>query len=134
MAGCITQNWTVRGISDALENKHIDNKRIVVPMFQRGERWNKKQQQTFIDSLIKGYPVGTLLFYEKYENEQWNYITNYWSEGGTGKIHAAAKPNRYLIPLSGRSWTVALLNLVLPILWRNVRNALLKTLDRTWLS
>ncbi len=43
-------------------------------MFQRGQRWKKDQQQTFIDSLIKGYPVGTLLFYEKYENGQWNYI------------------------------------------------------------
>ncbi|WP_366072795.1 DUF262 domain-containing protein, partial [uncultured Anaerovibrio sp.] len=37
-------------------------------------RWKKTQQQKFIDSLIKGYPVGTLLFYEKYENNQWNYI------------------------------------------------------------
>jgi hypothetical protein len=74
MAGCKTENWTVKEVSDALQNNHRDNKRIVVPMFQRGQRWNKKQQQTFIDSLIKGYPVGTLLFYEKYENGQWNYI------------------------------------------------------------
>ena len=74
MAGCKTENWTVKEISDALLNNHKDNKRIVVPMFQRGERWKKDQQQTFIDSLIKGYPVGTLLFYEKYEASQWNYI------------------------------------------------------------
>jgi uncharacterized protein with ParB-like and HNH nuclease domain len=65
MAGCKTENWTVRETSDALQNNHRDNKRIVVPMFQRGQRWNKSQQQTFIDSLIKGYPVGTLLFYER---------------------------------------------------------------------
>ena len=38
----------------------------------------------------------------------YDIITNYWSEGGTGKIHAAAKPNRYMIKLSGRSWAVAL--------------------------
>ncbi len=74
MAGCKTENWTVKELSDALQNNHKDNKRIVVPMFQRGQRWKKNQQQTFIDSLIKGYPVGTLLFYEKYENGQWNYI------------------------------------------------------------
>ena len=74
MSGCKTENWTVKEVSDALQNNHRDNKRIVVPMFQRGQRWNKKQQQTFIDSLIKEYPVGTLLFYEKYENGQWNYI------------------------------------------------------------
>ena len=74
MAGCKTENWTVKELSDALQNNHKDNKRIVVPMFQRGQRWKKEQQQTFIDSLIKGYPVGTLLFYEKYENDQWVYI------------------------------------------------------------
>ena len=74
MAGCKTENWTVKDLSDALQNNHKDGKRIVVPMFQRGQRWKKNQQQTFIDSLIKGYPVGTLLFYEKYEDNQWNYI------------------------------------------------------------
>lgn len=47
---------------------HKDNKRIVVPMFQRGKRWKKAQEQKFIDSLIKGYPVGTMLFYETYED------------------------------------------------------------------
>lgn len=62
MAGCSTENWTVKEISDALEKNQIGNKRIVVPMFQRGERWKKNQQKMFIDSLIKGYPVGTLLF------------------------------------------------------------------------
>lgn len=74
MAGCKTENWTVMELSDALQNNHKDNKHIVVPMFQRGKRWKKGQQQTFIDSLIKGYPVGSLLFYEKYENSQWIYI------------------------------------------------------------
>lgn len=74
MPGCKTENWTVKELSDALQHNHKDNKHIVVPMFQRGQRWKKDQQQAFIDSLVKGYPVGTLLFYEKYENEQWNYI------------------------------------------------------------
>ena len=74
MGSCKTENWTVRDLSDALQNNHKDNKRIVVPMFQRGQRWNMEQEKTFIDSLIKGYPVGSMLFYEKYENDQWNYI------------------------------------------------------------
>ena len=38
----------------------------------------------------------------------YDIITNYWSEGGTGKIHAAAKPNRYMIEISSRAWMVAL--------------------------
>lgn len=38
----------------------------------------------------------------------YDIITNYWSEGGTGKIHAAAKPNRYMNEISSRAWMVAL--------------------------
>jgi hypothetical protein len=74
MAGSKTETWTVKELSDALQNKTKDGKRIVVPMFQRGERWKPEQQKTFIDSLINGYPVGSMLFYEKYEDKQWIYI------------------------------------------------------------
>ena len=38
----------------------------------------------------------------------YDIITNYWSEGGTGKIHSAAKPNRYMIEIPSRAWMVAL--------------------------
>ena len=74
MAGCTCENWTLQDLSSALQNKHKDNKQIVVPMFQRGKRWNKIQENKFIDSLIKGYPVGTMLFYETFEDEKRTYI------------------------------------------------------------
>ena len=74
MAGCTCENWTLQDLSSALQDMHKDNKRIVVPMFQRGKRWSKKQEQVFIDSLIKGYPVGTMLFYETYEDNKRTYI------------------------------------------------------------
>lgn len=64
MAGCTCENWSLQDLSSALQDMHKDNKRIVVPMFQRGKRWKITQEQKFIDSLIKGYPVGTMLFYE----------------------------------------------------------------------
>ena len=57
-----------------LQDMHKDNKKIVAPMFQRGKSWNKKQEKTFIDSLIKGYPVGTMLFYETFEVNKRTYI------------------------------------------------------------
>ena len=38
----------------------------------------------------------------------YDIITNYWSEGGTGKIHSAAKPNRYANEISPRAWRIAL--------------------------
>jgi len=74
MAGCTCENWTLQDLSSALQNMHKDNKRIVVPMFQRGKRWKKSQEQKFIDSLIKGYPVGTMLFYETFEDNKRTYI------------------------------------------------------------
>lgn len=74
MAGCTCENWSLQDLSSALQDMHKDNKRIVVPMFQRGKRWKKAQEQKFIDSLIKGYPVGTMLFYETYEDNKRTYI------------------------------------------------------------
>lgn len=65
MASCTTENWTLADLASALQSMHKDKKKIAVPMFQRGKRWNKSQQNTFIDSLIKGFPVGTMLFYEE---------------------------------------------------------------------
>ncbi len=74
MTSCTTENWTLESLSAALQDMHKDNKRIAVPMFQRGKRWNSQQQRTFIDSLIKGFPVGTMLFYETFEEGKQTYI------------------------------------------------------------
>ena len=74
MAGCNNERWTLEELSSALQNSHKDNKRIVVPMFQRGLRWNEDQKKTFIDSLEKGYPVGTMLFYEQVDTTGKTYI------------------------------------------------------------
>ncbi|MBF1153224.1 MAG: DUF262 domain-containing protein [[Eubacterium] sulci] len=74
MSGCTCENWSLQDLSSALQDMHKDNKKIVVPMFQRGKRWNKNQENVFIDSLIKGYPVGTMLFYETVEGNKITYI------------------------------------------------------------
>ena len=71
---CNVQDWSLRDLSDALNNKHIDKKKIAVPMFQRGTRWKREQEEKFIDSLRCGFPVGTLLFYETIENNQSTYL------------------------------------------------------------
>lgn len=59
------EKWTMREIADTL-NPDIPNnggKKIVIPRFQRGKKWTEKQKSEFIESLKKGFPVGTLLFY-----------------------------------------------------------------------
>lgn len=61
MASCTTENWTLENLASALQDIHKGNKKIAVPMFQRGKCWNRNQQRTFIDSLIKGFPVLLLM-------------------------------------------------------------------------
>jgi len=58
------ERWTMGAIKQALSDKEYQGKKIVIPRFQRGQRWNENQETTFIDSLRKGYPVGTLMFYK----------------------------------------------------------------------
>lgn len=74
MSGCKCEQWTLSELSTALESKTAGNKKIVIPMFQRGKRWNAEQEKTFIDSVKEGYPVGTMLFFEKVENNQQVYV------------------------------------------------------------
>lgn len=64
-----TEIWTLQEISDALQNLEHGEKRIVIPRFQRGQRWDSKQEDGFIDSVRRGYPVGTLLFYKTIEQQ-----------------------------------------------------------------
>ena len=56
-------------------------------------QWNDKKEMI----------AKNLMMYYVYD-----IITNYWSEGGTNKIHSAAKLNRYATLISGREWIVAL--------------------------
>lgn len=62
-----TEIWTLQEINDALQNLEHGDKKIVIPRFQRGQRWSTTQEEVFIDSVRKGYPVGTLLFYKTIE-------------------------------------------------------------------
>ncbi len=48
---------------DALFNQ-IDTGRIKIPQFQRDFVWKKEQTASLIDSLIKGYPIGTFIFWK----------------------------------------------------------------------
>ena len=68
------EKWTVEELASALRDMHKDNKVIAVPMFQRGKRWNQDQQKGLIDSLKKGFPVGTMLFYKKIVDGKETYV------------------------------------------------------------
>jgi uncharacterized protein with ParB-like and HNH nuclease domain len=42
----------------------IDAGRTKLPMFQRDFVWDKVQTAKLLDSIIKGYPVGTFIFWK----------------------------------------------------------------------
>ncbi|MEW5888307.1 MAG: DUF262 domain-containing protein [Pseudomonadota bacterium] len=42
----------------------VQRGRVRIPSFQRGLKWTREDAKKLIDSLYRGYPVGTLLFWE----------------------------------------------------------------------
>ena len=70
MSGCELDSWKLSDLSMAIKNNHKDNKTIIVPMFQRRECWKPEKELEFIDSLKKGFPVGTMLFYKTIDHER----------------------------------------------------------------
>ena len=42
----------------------IDTGRIKVPMFQRDFVWTNEQTAKLIDSIIKGFPIGSFIFWQ----------------------------------------------------------------------
>lgn len=58
------ESWTIRDVANAfkLSDGDSQNRRVVIPIFQRGLRWGDARRKEFIDSLNRGYPFGSLLF------------------------------------------------------------------------
>ncbi len=60
------ETWTIRRVADAFNfravAKHETDLKVVIPIFQRGLRWDTVRRKSFIDSLERGYPFGSLLF------------------------------------------------------------------------
>jgi len=59
----------------------IANKDLVLPEFQREFTWNKSQSRDLIDSLLKGYPTGSLLFWKTKEKISLKNMPDYEPEG-----------------------------------------------------
>ena len=58
------QEYTVDKI-----NELIISKKIKVPKYQRGNVWKSKQKEKLIDSMINGFPFGSILLYKNKEND-----------------------------------------------------------------
>ncbi len=57
----------LKHIKDATKTGGNGNYEIRIPRFQRGQVWNKEMKETLIRSIKEGYPIGSLLAFESYE-------------------------------------------------------------------
>lgn len=71
------ERWDVGEVLDSISLGKMKNAIIKLPTFQRNLVWTKNQKDLFIDSLKKGYPIGSLLLFEKtssQSDEQKKYL------------------------------------------------------------
>lgn len=95
MAKCTPELWTLKEIYESLSKGFNGEKKIVIPMFQRGKRWSSKQQESFIESLKKSYPIGTLLFYKTTKNDQQIYTLIDGLQRGTAIKKYLSNPTHF---------------------------------------
>jgi hypothetical protein len=62
--------WHVSRLESALGDGDGRNEHIDLPRFQRSVVWSEKKQKALIQSLLEGYPVGSLLLFERPEATQ----------------------------------------------------------------
>ena len=92
---CTHEPWTLKQIYESLSKGYDGKKKIVIPMFQRGKRWNKEKEETFIDSLKNNYPIGTLLFYKTFNGQQEIYTLIDGLQRGTTIRKYLSNPTAY---------------------------------------
>lgn len=64
----------------------IDENQLFVPAFQREYVWKRENAKNLIDSLIKGYPTGTMLIWETNNPPELKGSWKYDSRQGAVKI------------------------------------------------
>lgn len=70
------EQWTIKDVAKAFISKNGDesNRKVVIPIFQRGLRWENSRRAAFIDSLNQGYPFGSLLFAKQNEPNTYSVV------------------------------------------------------------
>ncbi len=63
--GSVASVWTVKSLRERVDSRDENGVRIRVPHFQRSVVWDAQQKEKLISSLLRGYPVGSLLLYEQ---------------------------------------------------------------------
>src|SRR5437016_2669493 len=64
----------------------IDSGQIKLPRFQREFVWDKEQSAKLLDSILKGFPIGTFIFWKTREE-----LRSYWAGGSAGRWKNAVR-------------------------------------------
>ena len=67
--------WTVEELIDAISPNPHGNKKLTIPEFQRRLTWPEKDQVELIDSIMQGFPFGSLLVYK--DNDTASVVDSY---------------------------------------------------------
>ncbi len=57
--------WPIGKLVQAVQEHAATNVRIEIPRFQRRLVWNDKQREDLIDSIHRGFPIGSILLYKR---------------------------------------------------------------------
>lgn len=77
----------------------IFEQKYILPAIQREFVWKVDQIETLFDSLMRGYPIGTFLFWDIPKADQKNYVFYYF----LNKYHELKHPHNDIANLSGLS-------------------------------
>ena len=56
------EDWTVEQIAQAFKGGDEQGRKVIIPLFQRGKVWSNDDKSELINSLRKGFPIGSMLF------------------------------------------------------------------------
>ncbi|WP_196717094.1 DUF262 domain-containing protein [Actinomyces trachealis] len=89
--------------------------RLRVPQFQRSFRWEASDVQSLVDSVLRGYPIGSLLFWEREAPEEEIVV-------GALRVHALARPDAMWV-VDGQQRLTSLVNVTDPAGFKDPRFA-----------
>lgn len=66
---CKPELWTIQRLITACKDESNEQEKISIPRFQRRLVWKLEKQKDLIQSIKKGYPIGSLLLYHEGERD-----------------------------------------------------------------
>ena len=89
--------------------KWIEKGKLIVPEFQRSYTWDKKQASSFIDSLLRGFPIPSLFIYEDRDTDKYLIVDGQQRllslhKYITGKFNKEEKPFKLIGESIHKKW------------------------------